>query len=70
MYSLRTFYLSSMKERKSSASSTQDGSNFIFFMTAPQEGQISYGSVKEAMQKEQTKASERKRCVRWIHSAR
>ena len=57
-------YLSSIKDRKSSASSTQEGSYFTFFMIAPHAGQISYGSGKEDMHREQTYPSARNRCVR------
>ena len=46
-----------------SASSTQDGSYFVFPITAPQEGQVSYGLSYPALHLEQIYSSALKRCV-------
>ena len=52
-----------------SASSTQDGSTFVFFITAPHEGQTLYGLPLTALQAEQTNSSALNRCVRLIQYA-
>ena len=57
-----------MAERPS-ASSTQEGSYFVFFMVAPQAGQLGLGFWQETPHAEQMYSSARKRCVRRIQWA-
>ena len=57
-----------MAERPS-ASSTQEGSYFVFFMVAPQAGQLGVGFWQEAPHAEQMYSSARKRPVK-IYSVR
>ncbi len=51
---------------RASASSTQDGSYFVFFIRDPQAGQTPYGLPLADLQAEQMNSSARNRCVRRI----
>lgn len=60
---------SSKMAEGSSASSTQEGSYIVFFIVAPQAGQLGLGFWQEAPHAEQMYSSARNRCVRRIQWA-